>query len=164
MNKLTTNITKRTSNGFSLMELIVVIVLIAIFATIAMTRTRTGLSTIREQIAIDQVTSDIDLVRSMAFGMHETMTIVFSVNEDSYAIFKGPNNSRTAVEDYPHSDNGVISLDNSNLREVDIKSVNFNGSSELQFLPLGDINSGGSISLNDKTITVQPITGKWSIN
>ena len=164
MNKLTTNITKRTSNGFSLMELIVVIVLIAIFATIAMTRTRTGLSTIREQIAIDQVTSDIDLVRSMAFGMHETMTIVFSTNEDSYAIFKGPNNSRTAVVDYPNSNNGVISLDNSNLREVDIKSVDFNGSSELQFLPLGDINSGGSISLNDKTITVQPITGKWSIN
>jgi len=146
------------------MELIVVIVLIAIFATIAMTRTRTGLSTIREQIAIDQVTSDIDLVRSMAFGMHETMTIVFSTNEDSYAIFKGPNNSRTAVVDYPNSNNGVISLDNSNLREVDIKSVDFNGSPELQFLPLGDINSGGSISLNDKTITVQPITGKWSIN
>ena len=164
MNKLTTNITKRTSSGFSLMELIVVIVLIAIFATIAMTRTRTGLSTIREQIAIDQVTSDIDLVRSMAFGMHETMTIVFSTNEDSYAIFKGPNNSRTAVVDYPNSNNGVISLDNSNLREVDIKSVDFNGSPELQFLPLGDINSGGSISLNDKTITVQPITGKWSIN
>jgi len=164
MDKLTTNITKRTSSGFSLMELIVVIVLIAIFATIAMTRTRTGLSTIREQIAIDQVTSDIDLVRSMAFGMHETMTIVFSTNEDSYAIFKGPNNSRTAVVDYPNSNNGVISLDNSNLREVDIKSVDFNGSPELQFLPLGDINSGGSISLNDKTITVQPITGKWSIN
>ena len=146
------------------MELIVVIVLIAIFATIAMTRTRTGLSTIREQIAIDQVTSDIDLVRSMAFGMHETMTIVFSTNEDSYAIFKGPNNSRIAVVDYPNSNNGVISFDNSNLREVDIKSVDFNGSPELQFLPLGDINSGGSISLNDKTITVQPITGKWSIN
>tara|TARA_X000000368_G_C22860616_1_gene636349 strand:- start:343 stop:837 length:495 start_codon:yes stop_codon:yes gene_type:complete len=164
MDKLTINITKRTSSGFSLMELIVVIVLIAIFATIAMTRTRTGLSTIREQIAIDQVTSDIDLVRSMAFGMHETMTIVFSTNEDSYAIFKGPNNSRTAVVDYPNSNNGVISLDNSNLREVDIKSVDFNGSPELQFLPLGDINSGGSISLNDKTITVQPITGKWSIN
>ena len=89
MNKLIRNMTKRTSSGFSLMELIVVIVLIAIFATIAMTRTRTGLSTIREQIAIDQVTSDIDLVRSMAFGMHETMTIVFSIDQDSYSIYKG---------------------------------------------------------------------------
>ena len=109
MSKLIRNMTKRTSSGFSLMELIIVIVLIAIFATIAMTRTRTGLSTIREQIAIDQVTSDIDLVRSMAFGMHETMTIVFSIDQDSYSIYKGANNSRTAVEDYPNSINGVIS-------------------------------------------------------
>ena len=164
MSKLIRNMTKRTSNGFSLMELIIVIVLIAIFATVAMTRTRTGLSTIREQIAIDQVTSDIDLVRSMAFGMHETMTIVFSIDQDSYSIYKGANNSRTAVEDYPNSINGVISLDNSNLREVDIRSVDFNGSTELQFSPMGDINSGGSISLNNKIISVQPITGKWSIN
>ena len=89
--------TKRTSSGFSLMELIIVIVLIAIFATVAMTRTRTGLSTIREQIAIDQVTSDIDLVRSMAFGMHETMTIVFSIDQDSYSIYKGANNTYTLV-------------------------------------------------------------------
>ena len=164
MNKLIRNMTKRTSSGFSLMELIVVIVLIAIFATIAMTRTRTGLSTIREQIAIDQVTSDIDLVRSMAFGMHETMTIVFSIDQDSYSIYKGPNGSRTAVEDYPNSDNGVISLDNSNLREVDLQAANFNGSSELQFLPLGEPKQGGSITLNTKTISVEPVTGKWTIN
>ena len=156
--------TKRTSSGFSLMELIIVIVLIAIFATIAMTRTRAGLSTIREQIAIDQVTSDIDLIRSMAFGMHDTLTIVFSVDQESYTVFNGPDNSRSLVEDYPNSNNGVMSLDNSNIREVDIIAVDFNGSPELQFLPLGDIKSGGSITLNGKTITIQPVTGKWAIN
>ena len=156
--------TKRTSSGFSLMELIIVIVLIAIFATIAMTRTRAGLSTIREQIAIDQVTSDIDLIRSMAFGMHDTLTIVFSVDQESYTVFNGPDNSRSLVEDYPNSNNGVMSLDNSNIREVDIIAVDFNGSPELQFLPLGDIKSGGSITLNGKTITIHPVTGKWAIN
>ena len=110
------------------------------------------------------MTSDIDLVRSMAFGMHETMTIVFSIDQDSYSINKGPNGSRTAVEDYPNSDNGVISLDNSNLREVDLQAANFNGSSELQFLPLGEPKQGGSITLNTKTISVEPVTGKWTIN
>ena len=68
------------------------------------------------------------------------------------------------VQDYPNSENGVISLDNSNLREVDIVEVDFNGTSELQFLPLGDIKSGGSISINNKTITILPVTGKWTIN
>ena len=36
--------------------------------------------------------------------------------------------------------------------------------SEIQFLPLGDLKSGGSIVLNSKTITIEPITGKWSVN
>ena len=48
------------SKGFSLIELIIIIVLIGIFATIALTRTSTGMNTIREQIAIDQITNDID--------------------------------------------------------------------------------------------------------
>ena len=43
--------------GFSLIELIVVIMLIGIFTTMALTRTDT-LTTIKEQIAIDQITND----------------------------------------------------------------------------------------------------------
>ena len=74
MNKIR-NISKRTSIGFSLMKLVIVIVLIAIFASIAATRID-GLSTIRQQIAIDQGYSDIDLMGSMAFNMHDTMTFL----------------------------------------------------------------------------------------
>ena len=46
--------------------LIIVIVFIGIFASVALTRTQLGLSVIQEQIAIDQITNDIDLARSMA--------------------------------------------------------------------------------------------------
>jgi prepilin-type N-terminal cleavage/methylation domain-containing protein len=164
MDKIKRNMTSRASMGFSLMELIIVILLIGIFASVAMTKTRTGLSTIREQIAIDQITSDIDLVRSMAFGKHDTMTIVFSASNESYAILNGPDGSRSLVEDYPNSDDGTISLDNSTMRDVNLQSVNFDGESFLQFLPLGDVRSGGSLAINNKTITIQPITGKWSVN
>ena len=77
----------------------------------ATTRTRTGLSTVGEQIAIDQITSDIDLIRAMAFGKHDTLTIVFSMSDESYTIYKGPDGARTVVDDYPNSQNGIISLD-----------------------------------------------------
>ena len=50
------------------------------------------------------------------------------------------------------------------MRDINIQTVNFNQQSEIQFLPLGDLKSGGSIVLNSKTITVEPITGKWSVN
>ena len=140
MEKIHRSIIKKTTSGFSLMELIVIIVLIGIFAAMALTRTRSGMATIQEHIAIDQITSDMDLAKSMAFARHDTITLVFSTSQESYTVFNGPDNARTPVGNFPNSENGLISLDNATLGELDIQSVNFNGSSELQFLPLGDPN------------------------
>ena len=162
-NQTKTNLKKATP-GFSLTELIVMIVLIGIFGVMAMTRTSTGMTTIQVQIAIDQITTDIDYSKSMAFARHDTITLVFSTTLEQYTIYNGPDGSRSAITDFPNSANGVISFDQSDFIEVNITSANFGGSSELQFLPLGDPKSGGSIVLNSKTISVAPVTGKWSVN
>ncbi len=162
-NRTKTNLKKATP-GFSLTELIVMIVLIGIFAAMAMTRTSTGMTTIQVQIAIDQITTDIDYSKSMAFARHDTITLVFSTTLEQYTIYNGPDGSRSAITDFPNSNNGVISFDQSDFIEVDITSANFGGSPELQFLPLGDPKSGGSIVLNSKTISVAPVTGQWSVN
>jgi len=162
-NQTKTNLKKATP-GFSLTELIVMIVLIGIFGAMAMTRTSTGMTTIQVQIAIDQITTDIDYSKSMAFARHDTITLVFSTTLEQYTIYNGPDGSRSAITDFPNSTNGVISFDQSDFIEVNITSANFNGSSELQFLPLGDAKSGGSIVLNSKTISVAPVTGTWSVN
>jgi len=162
-NQTKTNLKKATP-GFSLTELIVIIVLIGIFAAMAMTRTSTGMTTIQVQIAIDQITSDIDYSKSMAFARHDTITLVFSTTLEQYTIYNGPDGSRSAITDFPNSNNGVISFDQSDFIEVDITSANFNGTSELQFLPLGDPKSGGSIVLNSKTISVASVSGQWSVN
>ena len=162
-NQTKTNLKKATP-GFSLTELIVMIVLIGIFGVMAMTRTSTGMTTIQVQIAIDQITTDIDYSKSMAFARHDTITLVFSTTLEQYTIYNGPDGSRSAITDFPNSTNGVISFDQSDFIEVNITSANFGGSSELQFLPLGDPKSGGSIVLNSKTISVAPVTGTWSVN
>ena len=59
-------IIKFREQGFTLIELIIVIVFIGIFASVALTRTQLGLSVIQEQIAIDQITNDIDFARSIS--------------------------------------------------------------------------------------------------
>ena len=144
-----------------MIELIIVVMLIGIFTAMALTRTDTGLTTIREQIAIDQITNDIDLARSMAFARNEAITIIFDKNQESYGVY----NALGIIKDFPNSNSdGIISLDNSYLRNLDIKEVSFGGSANLQFQPLGDPVSGGTIELNTKTITVESITGKWSVN
>ena len=162
---------KINSKGFTLVELIIIIVLIGIFSVAALTRTNLGLNTIQEKIAIDQITNDIDLARSMAFAKHETITIVFSKNNEgvfnkNYTIYSGEGEDKALILDFPNSENGVVSLDNSKMRSVDIESVDFDDGYELQFIPLGDcaLLSDGFIELNSKIITIKPITGNWIIS
>ena len=163
MQKFRKNISSNTYHGFSMIELILIMVMLGIFASMALTRTNTGLAIIKEQIAIDQITSDVDLVRSMAFGKHDTITIVFSEAQESYTIFEGPNGSRTRIEDFPNSDNGTIVLDSPALRDVNLKTVDFDGGRELQFLPMGEPKHGGTIVLNNRSILIESVTGRWSI-
>ena len=156
---------KTVSSGFTLTELILVILLIGIFASVGMTRTKDGIVSIRTQVAIDQLTTDIDLLRSMAFARHDTLTMVFDVNNDSYTIYTGPNTSRSVVTDFYNSVSGVVAFQNARFADVDITAVSFyNNQPEIQFLPLGDLKKGGTITINAHTITLQDLTGKWSIN
>ena len=152
---------RKFQGGFSLIELILVIVLIGIFSTIAMTRTNTSLSVIRENIALDQITSDIDLVKSMAFAQNQAITLSFDVLDESYSVF----NEKGIITDFPNSDeSGVISLNNSNLRNIDIKQAVFGNTSDLEFTSKGSVINGGIIELNSKTITIESVSGRWSID
>jgi len=165
-----TNLNPFKPTGFTLIEMIITIIFIGIFATLALTRSQFGISVIQEQIAIDQITNDIDLVRSMAFARHETFTIVFSKTDgnydESYTIYRDLDGQREKITDFPNSIDGVISLDNSKMRNIEIKAIDLNPGYELQFIPLGDCNleSEGSIELNSKTIYIEPITGRWRID
>ena len=152
------------SSGFTLTELIVVIILIGIFGSIGLTRVNSQISNIRTQVAIDQLTADIDLLKSMAFARHDTLTMVFSTANDSYTVYTGPDGSRSAVTDFSNSVSGVVAFQNSSFANVDITAASFGGQPEIQFLPLGDLKSGGTITINTHTITFQDLTGKWSIN
>ena len=150
---------KPSYRGFTLAELVIIIVIIGIFAVLASSRTDIGIGKIRQRIAIDQITSDIDLVRSMAFASNDTITIAFSSDSKSYTVYVGSDDSRQVLSSFPNSQNGTITLDNN----VNISLVNFDGMSELQFLPMGDVKSGGIIDLNNNRITVDNITGKWTL-
>ena len=150
---------KSALKGFSLVELIIIIVIIGIFAALASSRTDIGIGKIRQRIAIDQITSDIDLVRSMAFASNDTITIAFSSDSKSYTVYVCSDDSRQVLSSFPNSQSGTITLDNN----VNISLINFDGVSELQFLPMGDVKSGGIIDLNNNRITVDNITGKWTL-
>ena len=78
---------------------------------------------------------------------------------NNYTVYVGPDDSRQLLTAFPNSQSGTISLDNN----INISLVNFDGISELQFLPMGDVKSGGIIDINSNRITVENITGKWTL-
>ena len=165
---LRTKINKKNrmpDKGFTLIELIITMCIIAIFTAIAMTKSEIGTDNFNSQIALDQITSDIDLAQSIAFAKNDTITIVFSAENDNYKLYTGPDANRSIISDFPGSNDGIVSFASGRLASIDISSINFNNSNELQFLPLGNVKNGGSIQINSTTtITVSDVTGKWSIN
>lgn len=165
---LKTKINKKNrmpDKGFTLIELIITMCIIAIFTAIAMTKSDIGTDNFNSQIALDQITSDIDLAQSIAFAKNDTITIVFSAENDNYKLYTGPDANRSIMNDFPGSNDGIVSFSSGRLASIDISSINFNNSNELQFLPLGNVKNGGFIQINSTTtITVSDLTGKWSIN
>ena len=152
-------------SGFTLIELLISVMILAIFIGVSVTRTELKTNRFTRQIAIDRITADIDLIRSMAFARNDTLTIVFSINNNSYSFYSGPDSERFIMEEIPDSDNGTVTFSNSVLSNINISSVNFNNSSELQFLPSGTVKSGGTVLIdNSVTINIADLTGQWSVN
>ena len=152
-------------NGFTFIELIIAIIIVGILGSMAFTRILNNLNPIKVRAAIEQITSDIEQTKALSMAQHDTITIAFNITNDSYSIYNGPTGNQTIMTDYPGSNNGTISFDQSEYKGVDISGANFSGSTQLSFDTWGNTISGGTITLNtDNIITVQTLTGHWSIS
>ena len=63
----------------------------------------------------------------------------------------------------PNSNNGTIVLDSPALRDVNLKTVDFDGGRELQFLPMGEPKHGGTIVLNNTSILIESVNAFSSL-
>jgi len=144
------------SKGFSLIELIIVIVILGIIIAASSSRLRDVTVNARVNSAANQITSDIDQAKSMSMGRRKQIKFVFNQNNETYTVYE----ENTLFTDYPGSLDGVISLSETNSSGVDITSINLNGSNTLTFDKWGTC----LIILNQsKEIHVKKITGFWEI-
>jgi len=151
-------------NGFTFIELIMVLIIVGILGSMVFTRILNNLNPIKVRAAIEQITSDIEQTKALSMAQHDTITIAFNITNDSYSIYNGPTGNQTIMTDYPGSNNGIISFDQTEYSGVDISSASFGNSTNLSFDPWGNTILGGTITLNsDNVITVQTVTGHWAI-
>ena len=144
------------SNGFSLIELIVIIMVLGILAAVASTRMKDVTGGVSTSVAINQITSDLDLIKELSLASHENMSIVFNDITNSYTIKQGGN----IMVDYPGSENGIVDISDGNLSNVSITSSNLT----LNIDKWGNYLNGGIITLNGThNISVSSLTGNWEI-
>ena len=147
-------------NGFSLIELIIVIIILGIIIAASSSRLRDITVNARVSAAVNQVTSDIDQAKTISMGMRRQIKIIFNQNNETYTIYKNGD----VFNDFPGSNNGVVNLSEDNNSGVDITSVSLSGSNVLTFTKWGNCLQSGTIILNDtRQIHIKNLTGHWEV-
>ena len=147
-------------NGFSLIELILVVVLIGVLTAIAVPRFASSANNYQVNMSARKVAADLSRARNDAWnrGVHRTVT--FNANAPQYTLAGVADMNNSALSDT------VVSLAQSPYNATQV-SVNFGGLSSVIFDGYGLPNSGGTVTVRSgsltQTVTVNGTTGNITI-
>jgi len=165
-NRLAGHIPAGANVGFTLIEIIIVVVILAIAAMTAIPLMSSA-GSVQIRSAANMIAADLEYARSMAISRGQNYSIVFDDSTESYNI---KDQSDTVIP-HPVKKGFPYTIDfqnDSRLNKVNITGVNFNSTDSVTFDCLGSPDNGGTISLNANgataTITVEPVTGYISIS
>ena len=167
-------------SGFTIIEIIMVIVILSILAVVIVTRSGSYYP-VKLNGAGEKLLSDIRYAKRLAMTNHGIYGISFDVAGNSYTVYEyertpPPPPPATPVED-PHRPGYSLVVDyddNKYYNGIEIISAVFGETNELKFSPFGvpydgdnaELAANGSVVINyrgnDFTITVIPRTGKAS--
>lgn len=145
--------------GFSLLELVLVLAIIATLTAIAVPRYQASEVRYRADLAARRIIADLALAQSNAKAAGSSRSVVFSPSTDQYQM-----------PDLPPLDGTVGSYSvqlSGKTYGANITSANFGGDQEVVFNGWGIPDSGGTVVLTvgseQRTVTVDAETGKAQI-
>jgi prepilin-type N-terminal cleavage/methylation domain-containing protein len=149
----------RRGRGFTLVELAVVVVVMAVLAQVAVPRYGRAISNWRAEAAARRIASDIGVAQARARALSTSQSIVFSTGSNSYQI------TGMADPDHPGTTYTVGLADQTTGAVVG--SAAFGGSSTLTFNGYGSPTNGGSVVVTSgtatRTVVVAAETGAVSV-
>ena len=158
---LSTNKNNNTvrNDGFTLIELVIVILIIGIISIVSYPRFANTLQSMNLRVATDKLTDDLRYIYSFAVSNHRNTWFAIDVgsNTYSYGIYDTPPNSDpTVLTDPATHQPAIINLNNYN--GVTITSETLAGG--FYFDWWGTPSTGGKITLNfTRTIVIEAETG-----
>ncbi|MBN2316801.1 MAG: prepilin-type N-terminal cleavage/methylation domain-containing protein [Sedimentisphaerales bacterium] len=145
--------------GFSLLELLLVLTMIATLTAMAVPRYQTSLARYRADLAAQRIVADLTQARTSAKTASASRTVTFSVEGNSYDIpqLSSLNGNSgcyiVALSERPY--------------QVRLISVNFGGDTEIMYNGWGLPDSGGTvilaIGIEQRTVTVDSETGRAEV-
>jgi len=141
------------SGGFTLIELIIVVVIISI-AALTVIPMMSSAASVQIRSAANMLTADLEYAKSMAISRAQHFSVVFDVSTDSYRIEDQYGN----VLPHPVKKgfDYVINFQNDGrLNKVDIVDADFDATSEVKFDYLGSPYNGSDSPLNSGVISLQ---------
>jgi prepilin-type N-terminal cleavage/methylation domain-containing protein len=161
-------ISSNSSVGFTIIELLIVVVIIGIASLLAIPMISSG-ADFQIRAAANMIAADMEYAKSLAITNQDSYLIVFDADGDSYQM---QDINGDVVDDPTRAGSGVAVDFGSDSRfsQIDISSVSFDGTDTVEFDYLGvpyngsfDSLSSGSVVLTagaeTRTIVVEPITG-----
>lgn len=148
------------NRGFSLVELIMVMVIMAILAAMIVPRFINVIESLRVRNAVEKIKDDIRYIRDYAVARHDTTWFVVDLSTNSYGIYSGPSSGdRTLIVDPSTNLQQIVDI-SALYTDVVITSVNFGGNQEMFFDWWGTPGNGGDIVINNSiTIKIEAKSG-----
>ena len=140
--------TGRTCGAFSLLEVVLVLAIMAIVATIAVPRYARALVRYRAETGARRLAADLEYARTLAHNSSSTQAVVFDAAADSYTLTGRTDPDRPGQ---PYT----VALAGDPYR-ADLVSADFGGTASVTFDAYGTPDSGGTvrIEVGDYAFTV----------
>lgn len=161
---VTTRVRRRRPNGFTMLELLIVVFILGIAALTAVPMMSSA-GSVQVRSAAHKIAADLAYAKSLAISRGQDYSVVFDVATESYQI----EDLLGIVVPHPvkKGSSYTVDLTNEGLDRVDVTVVDFNGNPNVTFDPLGSPDNGGTITVTATglvmTVSVEPVTGYISV-